>query len=53
MAALAKRLKTAGIPAALVVIDRNLGEHTASVLGELLGVSEQDLVALAVAGVTE
>ncbi|HWG26642.1 CoA transferase [Actinospica sp.] len=30
-----------------------LGEHTAAVLGELLGLSEQDLAALAAAGVTE
>ena len=30
-----------------------LGQHTADVLGELLGLSEQDLAALAAAGVTE
>ena len=30
-----------------------LGEHTASVLGELLGLSERDLAVLAAAGVTE
>ena len=30
-----------------------LVEHTAAVLGELLGVSEQDLAVLAVAEVTE
>ncbi len=45
--------RLSGTPGALTSSAPLLGQHTAEVLGELLGLSEEELAALAAAGVTE